>query len=248
MAIRLNERPYAGKTFRPQPEIHIDNDSGLVIVATPWGSRSSARKVIERMTDYLALARSDSEATSPFEKLSCLSPLANQLRIATMLANDLIYREENSAEYRSGVELFAAMMDDNEMVYVQTGQPQVLISRHGHPLIPISCNTDLAFDMTTSGNRKQLPPLPAHLLGLDTTIAVNMNSVRTQDGDRFVLLSYSFLPETIFSLRESQISLEAMSRLLAKSNPDQAFWLGVLSIENHNSSDEVEPNDEGDAA
>ena len=136
MYLKFNERPYSGKTFRPRPEIHIDPESRTVIIATPWGPREAATKVIERMNDYLALARSDNEATSPFQKVSCLSDLANSLRIAALLANESLYRDENRIEYRAGVELFAGVFDAGEFSWLQSGNPQILLSRPGRSLLP----------------------------------------------------------------------------------------------------------------
>jgi len=228
MQLRFEERPYAGKTFRPTPEIHMDDRSKLLIVATPWGARSSAKKVIERMTDYLSLASEDNEATSPFERLSCLSGQANNLRIATLLANEALYREDNTQEYRSGVELFAAMVDENEIVWVQAGNPHILLGRTGRTLLPVGSNVDLSFDL--SEGKDLLPPLPSQLLGLDMSINLNINSFRARVGDRVVLLSYSHIPETVFALKKDDISLDSMAKLLATYKPDLAFWLGILSV------------------
>lgn len=225
----FEERPYAGKTFRPRPEIHVDEAAQLLIVATPWGARGAAKKVIERMTDYLSLARGDDEATSPFERLSCLSNQANNLRIATLLANEAVYREDNTQEYRSGVEVFAALLDENEIVWVQAGGPHILLGRPGRTLLPIGSNIDLAYDMSETDG-ELLAPLPSQLLGLDSSLNLNINSFRSHPGDRVVLLSYSHLPETLFSLQDNERTLESLSKRLATAQPDMAFWLGILTV------------------
>lgn len=235
MQLRFEERPYAGKNFRPRPEIHLDESASLLIVATPWGARQSARTAIERMTDYLAFAREDREATSPFERLSCLSTQANNLRTAALLANEALYREDNKQEYRSGVELFAATVDESELVWLQAGNPQLLLGRPGRTLRPLGAQVDLAFDM--SEGRELLPPLPSTLLGLDSSINLTLNSFRAQPGDRVVLLSHSYLPESLFAAKESETTLEAISRNLARIYPDLAFWLGILSVGSNESSD-----------
>jgi hypothetical protein len=228
MNLNFDERPYSGKTFRPRPEIHLDPQAKLLIVATPWGSRAAARKVIERMNEYLSLAREDNEATSPFERLSCLSTQANNLRIAALLANEALYREDNRTEYRSGVELFAAQMTDNEVDWIQAGNPQILLSRRGRSLIPMGSQLDLSADL--SEGSEILPALPSHLLGLDPTLNLNVNGFRARSGDRLVLLSHSQLPEVVFSMKENDVNVENLSRQLARMNPDLAFWLGILSV------------------
>src|SRR5580700_8765484 len=102
--MNLKERSYSGTMFRPAPEIYIEEDGSIGIIATPWGSRQAAKKIIDVLKDYILSARQDMEATSPFQLLTCLTPLANNLRVGVMLANDLLYREDNKAEYTTGVE------------------------------------------------------------------------------------------------------------------------------------------------
>ncbi len=228
MELKFEERPYAGKTFRPKPEILLDERAQLLIVATPWGPRSAARKVIDRMTDYLALAREDNEATSPFERLSCLSTQANNLRIATLLANEALYRDDNRQEYRAGVELFAATIDDNELVWVQAGNPQILLSREGRSPISLGAQIDLAADL--SEGETTLSPLPSQLLGLDSTLNLNLNSFRVRAGDKIILLSHSYPPQQFYGLKNDELNLDSISRTLAVHFPDLAFWIGLLSI------------------
>lgn len=234
MALRFEERSYSGNTFRPRPEIHLDPQSNLLIVATPWGSRSAARKVIDRMTDYLSLARDDKEATSPLQRLSCLSSQANNLRVAALLANEVLYRDDNQNEYKSGVELFAASLDENEVVWLQAGNPQILLGRGDRSLLPLGSQIDLAFDM--SEGTELLPPLPSQLLGLDSSLNLTINSFRARAGDRIVLLSHSHLPRSVFDLKVQDMNLDGMSRTLASVHPDLAFWLGILTIDSLASS------------
>ncbi len=228
MDILFDERPYSGSTFRPRPEIHIDRESGLLIVATPWGPREAARKVIDRMTDYLALSRKDSEVTSPFQRLSCLSDDANGLRTAVMLANEALFRDDNRNEYRAGVEVFAGVLNDEEFIFAQAGNPQILLSRPGRSLVPLGAQVDLSFDF--SEGTELLPALPSMLLGLDSSLNLTIGSFRVQTGDRVVLLSHSHLPQNIFSLAHESISIDELSRSLATAQPDHAFWLGILQL------------------
>ncbi len=239
MDFKFEERPYAGKNFRPRPEILLDELSRLLIIATPWGPRAGARKVIDRMVEYLSLAREDREATSPFERLSCLSGLANNLRIATLLANEALYREDNRAEYRSGVELFAAVLDEQELVWLQAGSPHILLSRSGRTLMPIGSQIDLSFDL---GNESILPPLPSQLLGLDISLNLNLNSFRARPDDQLVLLSHSYVPQSLFALESPNINLESLSQALAKNDPHLAFWLGILKVKRGAGESELEDN------
>ncbi len=228
MSFSFSERPFSGSTFRPRPEIYLDAETQTLIVATPWGSRESARRVIDRMRDYLSIAREDGEATSPFERLSCLSTHANRLRIATLLANESLYREENKSEYHSGVEIFAGILEDDEFVWLQTGNPQVLLSRSGRKPLPLGSQIDLSFDL--SEGSILLPGLPAQMLGLDSSLNLSLNSFRARPGDKVALVSHSHLPEGVYSLNDSQVTLDTLSRLIANASPNHAFWVGVLEL------------------
>ena len=65
MKLRFQNHSYPGENSRPTPEIHIDETTNSVFVVVPWGSREAAKKVIDRMTEYLAFAAQDREATPP---------------------------------------------------------------------------------------------------------------------------------------------------------------------------------------
>lgn len=228
MNLHFTERPFSGSTFRPRPEISIDSDGKTLIVATPWGPREGARRVIDRMTDYLSLTREDNEATSPFEKVSCLSVHANRLRIATLLANESLYREENKTEYRSGVELFAGVLEDDEFVWLQVGNPQILLSREQRKPLPLGSQIDLSFDF--SEGKELLPGLPSQMLGLDSSLNLTLNSFRARPGDRVALISHSHLPEGVFSLEGSTLNVDSLAKLIATSSPNHAFWVGLLQL------------------
>ena len=228
MNLIFNERPFSGRTFRPRPEIYLDSAGKTLIVATPWGPREAARKVIDRMNDYLSLAREDMEATSPFERVSALSMHANRLRIATLLANESLYREENRDEYRSGVELFAAVLEEDELVWLQCGNPQILLSRAGRKPLPLGSQIDLSFDLSEGPDL--LPGLPSQMLGLDSSLNLSLNSFRARSGDTVALISHSHLPEGVFGMKGADVNVDALSRMIAASSPNHAFWVGVLQI------------------
>lgn len=222
---RFNERSYGGRLLRPTPEFHIEDDLSFGIIATPWGPRSSANKVIEILRDFVQSAREDNEVTSPFQKLTNLSPLANSLRAGIMLANDSIYRDENKAEYVSGVEVFAFAHAHGEFAFAQVGFPNLFLLRAGLPWVPLSVQVDLATELSAAD--KILPPLPQNLIGLHTTTNLNVSSLRTTPGDQFILLSHPFFSLTSH-LTYDQSDLDTISRSLANSYPDQPFWLGII--------------------
>ncbi len=229
MKLAFVDRPYAGSDSRPTPEVMLDTSVNTLIVAVPWGSRDASRKVIDRMLEYLSFASQDREATSPLPRLSCLSNAANNLRTAVMLANDMLYREDNSSEYRAGVELFAATLSQNELSWVQVGGPHILLGRGSQPLLPLGSSVDLALDLNLGNDR--LPALPAQLLGLDSHVNLTINSFRARPKDNVVLLSHSRTPEMLFSWKSDAIVPDQIVRSLSKNDAHTAFWLGILSVE-----------------
>lgn len=227
--MKLLERSFSGKLFRPRPEIYFSDGGNLLLIATPWGPRGHGQNVIETISSYYLATCEDLEITSPYERLSCLSTIANNLRIAVLLANGWLSREQNKSEYSAGVEIFAAALKDHEFVWLQVGSPQVLLFRPTRGVVPLGCPIDLSFDLSER-DRMELPPLPSQLLGLDSTVNLTMNSFRPLPGDKLILISRSFIPADVYNLTKDQITLDQISRILSHDDPDVPFWLGVYDL------------------
>jgi hypothetical protein len=226
--VSFDQRSYSGKVFRPTPEAVIQEDGSFGVIATPWGPRDGAKKAADLLTDYVLSARQDLEATSPFQKLTCLSPLANSLRAGVMMANDTLYREENKAEYTTGCELLVFAHAEGELAFAQVGYPHLFLARKDLPWIPLSVQMDLATEL--SEPPEILPPLPQNLIGLHTSTNMNLQSLRVQSGDRLIFLSHSVVSHPMFSLASDKSDLDTITQALSKSHPDLPFWLGVLSF------------------
>lgn len=224
----FEQRSYGGKVFRPTPEVHVEDDGSFGVIATPWGARPGAKKVIDTLTDFILSAKQDMEATSPFQKLACLSPLANSLRAGLMLANDLVYRDENKAEYISGVEVLVFSHSGGELAFAQVGYPHLFLARPGLPWIPLSIQIDMSGEM--SRPPEILPPLPQNLIGLHNTTNMNLSSFKTQEGDRLIFLSHSVVSHPFFALKSEDASIDNITEMLSKYYPDTPFWLGILSF------------------
>lgn len=225
----LHERSYGGQLFRPTPEIYLEEDGSFGVIATPWGNRGAAKKVIDTLKDYVLSARQDLEATSPFQKLTCLSGLANSLRVGVMLANDSIYREENKAEYTAGVEVLVFAREGGELSFAQVGYPHFFLARSGLPWIPLSVQLDLSTEL--SQPPEILSPLPQNLIGLHTTTNMNVASFKTQSKDRLVFLSHTVVSNPLYHLPFEETTLDKVTQSLAKQYPDLPFWVGVLELD-----------------
>lgn len=224
--MNIVERSYGGKFFRPQPEVLCEPGVGFCVVATPWGPRSSARRVIQLIQDFFLSARDDQESTSPFQKLSCLSPTANYLRTAIMLANDAVYNEDNKNEYQSGVEVFVCARVEQELIWTHIGQPHLFIVRESMPWISAGCAIDGSVDF--SNQSKWLTALPQALLGAYSTTNFSIHSLRLHPNDKMVLMSRPYAPTQLLTIPPKDLNLERISQTLAKDDEDMPFWLAVL--------------------
>lgn len=226
--MKIQGRPHRASQIRPEPEFQLDAETNLLLIVTPWGPRSVARKTLSIISESYAVAKGDSDATTPYARLSCLSNEANSLRAAVLLANDTLHREENKEEFKCGVELFAASFIDNEFVWVQVGQPHVLLSRKNGLLLPLGSCVDLSVDL--SSGETMLPALPNQMLGVDSSLNLNMNSFRVQPGDRLIFLSHSAPPHVLYNTATENLNLDELTRRLASAAPNTAFWIGILEF------------------
>ena len=168
------------------------------------------------------------EVTSPFQKLSCLTPLANNLRAGLMLANDSLYREENKSEYTVGVEVLVFARNQCELAFAQVGSPNLLLARPGLPILPLSVQIDLSTELSLPPD--MLPPVPQNMLGLHATTNLNVASFKTQKLDRLILLSHSVVAHPLFAVSSEAAGLESISIALAQKYPELPFWLGIADL------------------
>lgn len=226
--MKFIERSYSGQLFRPTPEVEVEEGGSFGVISTPWGARPSASKVNEIIRDHVLSASQDDEATSPFQKLSCISPLANTLRVATMLANDTVYREDNRAEYMTAMEFVVFSHIHGEFAYAQVGQPNLYLAREGLPWLPIAVQLDLSTEMSTQSG--MCPPLPGNLIGIHTTTNMVVSSFRTKPKDKIIFLSHSLPSQAVFTLPYQTTQLDEITRKLSADFPNIPFWLGVLEL------------------
>jgi hypothetical protein len=234
--VSIQERSYSGKVMRPTPEIHVEQDGSFGAIVTPWGARSSVKKVIDTLSDFIMSAKNDMESTSPFQVLTCLSPMANTLRSSIMLANDVVYREENKNEYQTGVELFVFSRNATEFSFVQIGHPHLILVRKGNPLTLLSPKIDMALEF--SSMNRPLAPLPHELLGLHSTSNFSVISFRPQPGDELILVSRTRIPTSLLLAASEEQNLDGLSRILASDDPNEPFWLGHFPISSWKSASE----------
>jgi hypothetical protein len=226
--MKIQHRSYRGKVLKPSPLVHQEDDDSLLLIITSWGQSSVAERAKEIVTDFILSSRNDQEATSPFQKMTCLTPLANNVRVAMMLLNDTLYREENREEYNEGIEIVICARHENEITLAQVGQPYVFLSRKGFPLQPLTVGGDLNTELSEAP--ELLAPLPHSLLGLYSTSNFIIQSFRHNPGDELLFLSRSYFPQEFLTLESGQRNLDSLSRVLSSEHPDIPFWVGLSRL------------------
>jgi hypothetical protein len=246
--LHLVERSLSSGVHRPRPEIHRSSNGDLLIVATPWGHRDVAKRAIDRMLEYISLAKADREATAPLPRLTCLTPLANTIRISALLTNEMIFREDNKESYRSGVEVVALALDHAEIVWMQVGNPQIFLLRPPNPPVPVAAHLDLSFDIAvrTPGTR-QSAPLPNSMLGLDSTVNLGIGSFRCQPHDQLLLISHPNPPLAVLSQFTPEMTLDQLAAKVAghAGANGPPFWLGAASLQFQAQTNEIDRVIEG---
>ena len=200
----------------------------MLLIITSWGKASTAERAKDIVADFILSSRNDSEATSPFQKMTCLTPLANNVRVAMMLLNDTLYREENREEYSDGIEVAICAKYESEITIAQVGQPYCFLSRKSMPLQPLTLGSDMASEI--SENSTLMAPMPHALLGLYSTSNFTLQSFHWKKGDQLVFLSRSHFPMEFLSLPSQKRNLNELSQVLSKDHSEIPFWLAVSSL------------------
>lgn len=227
LSIKLNERSYGGKRFRPHTHVFYDKSSNLLLCITPWGQSEIVEKISESIKNFITLANEDSELTVPYARKENLQQMGNILRMAVIMASEKIYSQYNSEEYTAAFEIFAAVQDGPQWIYVSCGQPSLVLQRQSLGIIPLSQSVDMNILTQKSCIND---PLPNQLLGLGQHPPINYGNIRLKKSDKLALISRSFLPNDFFKLSENDFNQDKISNILANDNQEMPFWLGFVGF------------------
>lgn len=224
--MQLEEQSYAGKTFRPKPEVHIDATLKLVAVCTSWSTKSFAKEFINNFIGIFSSLSDDAEATSPFEIIESLSMKQNNLRTALLLSNKEMSEQKNKNEYVHGCEFFVGVMEGESFSWIHFGNPSLFIRRENSGLIASGAEKDLSLDFA-SGNLNA--PVPENLLGLHPSISFDVKSCKLKPNDQIYLLSTSAVQPFMRNAFE-QSELTRIAKMIAQHQPNSPFWLGKINF------------------
>lgn len=224
--MRLQERSYGGKLFRPRPEIFISDDKKIFLLVTPWGPRRMAQLFIEKIQAELQDSTVDPDRTVVALSVDTMSEAENRLRLTLLSIHEDLREEFNNDTLTAGLEVLCLVKDDKKISWFQVGSPFFAILRDSH-MLPIHHPLDLSFDHSKEAT---LPPLPKELLGLSQNINLEHGSFLHRKEDQILMIARSFVAPEVFSLPVTEMTLDRITQILAQDNVDHPFWLGFLDL------------------
>lgn len=209
--MRLQHRSIKGQALRPSP-IVSSMEGELIVVATPWGDPSAAKKAVQNIEEFMHMTEAE---------LSTEVAVLERLRAAFLATNEMIYLSHNRVEYQTALELLAIHYHHGVLTWTQVGSPNLNLQL-GHRTLPLTVSLEWSFQT------QQLSPLPSQVLGIDKNPILQSGTCRVTAGNQLVLLSSSVIPEDFFRYQASDF--ETMVRFIHQQNVGQPFWLGLIDL------------------
>ena len=225
--MKLEHRCFKGESFRPTPEVLVNEELQFFAILTPWGPSSQAKKLLDFLVQNHESFKSDEEKTSAYPLLQSLSKEENVLRALVLSCNEWVYKNQNEGkEYNFGYELVCGNFINGKVVFLQIGQPYICLDRPEIPLQPLGHILDLSGAFSRKGNR--LPPLPSSLLGIHSDTHFSVHSLPVDKEDRLLFICRDFAPA--LKKGKDKQSLDDFMSLLTEENADSPLWIGLLSF------------------
>ena len=227
--MKLEQRCFNGKSFRPTPEVLINQDLQLFAIVTPWGPAFQTKKLLDFLVQNYESFCSDEEKTNVYTRLQSLSEEENVLRSLVLSCNEWVFNEQNeSKEYSFGYELVCGNFKEGKVIFLQIGQPFIYLDRPGISLQSLGHVLD--FSGIFSRGEKRLPPLPSNLLGIYPDTHFSVFSLPVTKEDRLLFISRDFVPGSLLETARENRNLNDLVSLLSEENEESPLWLGLLSF------------------
>lgn len=221
--MRIEERNYSSKQFRPAPKVFKSQELDLLTIVTAWGEGNSTESISNEVSKFLFAAQGDFEATSPFEFNSALSKDSNSLRMATLISNDMVYRSENKDDIRSCYEMIVLFKNKNQLSWVQVGNPNLILLRD--TLIPLSFTPP----SIESVNLRSIA-LPSQFFGTEMHCYFQIGTIELKENDKLLLFTENKLSAENWALPPVDWNLNSFIKNQIKFNSDNPFWMGLINL------------------
>ncbi|MCB0368328.1 MAG: hypothetical protein KDD45_02540 [Bdellovibrionales bacterium] len=221
--MEIQEQNYSTKLLRPAPSIYKSSDLELISIVTAWGDGESKENINSEINKFLFAAKGDFEVTSPFEFNLSLTKDSNSLRMATLIANDNVYRTENKDDIKTCYELLILFKNKNQLSWLQVGNPNIILLRDG--VTPVSYGPP-----TLQSKDKKNILLPSQFFGIEMHCYFQVGSMEIQDNDRLLLFTGNDLAPESWSLRGEEQSLGRFFKNQIKFKSDNPFWMATVRV------------------
>jgi len=223
----FQQRSFKGKSFRPFPEVLIDDKLNFFAVVTSWGPSTEIQKVLDFLQQNYQSLCFDEEQTSLYPPIESFSKQENILRTLMLSCNDWIFQKQNfGSSFKFAYEMFVAVLHDSILSFFQIGQPFVYLDREELDLQCLGSTLDFSALYAIKG--KRLPPLPSHLIGLKSDISASVFSIPVQEKDRLIFLCRDFIPASFLQIKRLDRNIKTMTIFLNSYDKKIPFWLGQL--------------------
>ena len=193
-----------------------------MVLATPYGDIELVQEALDKMVTEFEGLIADPDSTSPYSKLTCLTPTENLLYTSTQFLNDYIYSNYNQDRLDVGCDLCVLYKKGNRVYLSQIGWP-LLVLHHNNKNIPVSSEYS-----TTPKDKESGVYIPRHLLGLDSSVNAKVQSFSVDSKSRLLLLKSNENPDGLLTLYPTK--LDSIAESFVDIHPNQGFWLGEVTF------------------
>ncbi len=182
-------------TFRiPPTQIMSGFDDQLLIFARSWSEPESVQLIADEIKQYLSATQADLEVTTPFSFLEGYSALSNRLRIATLLANDRLFKVQNKEFYSAGLEVALFYQQKNEIAWACFGNFELHAHISNHQgILNQNEHQDGQSEVVLLHAQQEIIDgrhiLPGHLLGVERLPSVSIGSIQKFLVDQITVIS-----------------------------------------------------------
>lgn len=169
----------SGRQKMPNTQVVSLMNDRLLIIIRSWNGPEINQKVIDEISHYVSAAEADLEVTSPFEYSENLTPYANKVKVALLLANDAVYHTDNREVYQHGAEVAIFFHKNNEIAWASIGRFSIS-----------ALKAEQILKIYDSGGRfDDEILLPVDLIGLHRNPEVNAGSISVKKLDTLEIKS-----------------------------------------------------------
>lgn len=168
--MKFESRSFNGDQKIPSTKIIQTLNDQLIICIRSWNSQDANQKIADEITHYLSSLDADLDITTPFDFIENLSFLANKVRVAVLLANDLIYGTDNKEIYQQGAEIAIFLTKGKELIWSCVGRFSIQAEEDSSQFISI-------YDSGVFLNDRVV--MPQELLGLYKSPQIQVGSMTT---------------------------------------------------------------------